>query len=204
MNLSLRRDPDETRSLILATAWDLVRQLGARATIADIADRLKMSSANVYRYFPTKKALTDATCDMVLASVMDTIRAAALAETTPAKALKTALRVKHELMRSQMTSEARAHEVVEMAINEQWDAVATHHRQCVGFLAEIIVRGQAAGDFGPGDPGKLADAVMSACVAILHPTLIAACAQQSPPPNPEDTIAFALRALENQKPAANA
>ena len=52
-----RRTPEETRCRILAVAWDLFRELGARTTIADIAERLGMSSANVYRFFPSKQAL---------------------------------------------------------------------------------------------------------------------------------------------------
>ena len=59
MNIAARRTPEETRAEILAAAWDLFRELGARATIADIAEKLGMSSANVYRFFPSKQALTE-------------------------------------------------------------------------------------------------------------------------------------------------
>ena len=42
-----RRSSEDTRARILATAWDLFRQLGARTTIADVAEKLGMSSANI-------------------------------------------------------------------------------------------------------------------------------------------------------------
>ena len=60
MNISARRTPEETRERILEAAWDLFRQLGARTTIAEVADKLGMSSANVYRFFPSKQALSEA------------------------------------------------------------------------------------------------------------------------------------------------
>ena len=53
-----RRTPEETRTCIMQVAWDLFRQLGARTTIADVADKSGMSSANVYRFFPSKQALS--------------------------------------------------------------------------------------------------------------------------------------------------
>ena len=62
MNIAERRTPEETRARILEVAWDLFRQLGARATIADVADKLGMSSANVYRFYPSKQALCEAVC----------------------------------------------------------------------------------------------------------------------------------------------
>jgi len=52
-----RRSSDDTRPGFFATAWDLFRQLGARTTIADVAEKLGMSSANIYRFYASKQAL---------------------------------------------------------------------------------------------------------------------------------------------------
>ena len=79
MNLTARRTPEETRTEILTVAWDLFRELGARTTIADIADRLGMSSANVYRFFPSKQALSEAICANQLGALIEAVRAAGAA-----------------------------------------------------------------------------------------------------------------------------
>ena len=200
MNALPRRDPDETRGLILATAWDLFRQLGARTTIADVADALKMSSANVYRYFPTKKALTDATCEMALGTVFEAISEAAARAPTPGKAVEAMLYAMHVTMRDQMTDDARAHEIVDVAIRERWPAIDAFHTNCAALIAEMIARGQAAGEFGPGEPEALAIGAMSACAGIHHPSLIAECLNKAPWPGPEAIIAFAMRALRNPGP----
>src|SRR5579863_4163246 len=193
MSITLARDPDQTRALIIATSWDLFRQLGARTTVTDIADKLNMSSANVYRYFPTKKALTDATCEYALGTVYDAIRAAALAQATPALAVEAALRAMHVMMRDQMTCEARAHEIVEVAIAERWPAIDAHHVRCADLISEIVALGQRAGEFGPGDPAALAIGAMAACASIHHPSLITQCAGKPPWPGADEVIAFALR-----------
>ena len=70
MAIAERRTPEETRSCILAVAWDLFRQLGARTTMADIAEKLGMSSANVYRFFPSKQALNEAVCEGLLGELL--------------------------------------------------------------------------------------------------------------------------------------
>src|ERR1700682_1076681 len=51
----------DTRERILVVAERLFRQLGyQKTTVADIAKELKMSPANVYRFFQSKKELTKA------------------------------------------------------------------------------------------------------------------------------------------------
>ena len=66
-----RRTPEETRGCILAVAWDLFRQLGTRTTVADVADKSGMSSANVYRFFPSKQALSEAVCEGLLGEIAE-------------------------------------------------------------------------------------------------------------------------------------
>ncbi|WP_145963865.1 helix-turn-helix domain-containing protein, partial [Bradyrhizobium algeriense] len=52
-------EPD-TRGRIVATAERLFRQIGyQKTTVADIAKALRMSPANVYRFFDSKKAINE-------------------------------------------------------------------------------------------------------------------------------------------------
>ena len=66
-----RPGPEEMRARILEVAWDLFRQLGARTTIADIAEKLGMSSANVYRFYPSKQAVCEAIASNQLGALTD-------------------------------------------------------------------------------------------------------------------------------------
>src|SRR5215475_491692 len=64
--------PDDTRGRIIETAEALFRRLGfAKTTVADIAAELKMSPANVYRFFPSKNAIVEAICKHCLGELED-------------------------------------------------------------------------------------------------------------------------------------
>ncbi len=200
MNIAARRTPEETRAEILAAAWDLFRELGARATIADIAGRLGMSSANVYRFFPSKQALTGAICANQLGALTDAARAASEGPGSAAARIRAMLATLHHGMRDQMLNQSRVHEIVDVALNEQWPAIDEFHQRCTEIVAQLVAEGQTRGEFGPGDPAMLGMQTLVACAAIYHPTLIAQCPESAPGMRPEDVVDFALRALANPKP----
>jgi AcrR family transcriptional regulator len=55
------------RGRIIEAAEALFRRLGyAKTTVADIAAELKMSPANVYRFFSSKHAIVEAICERSL------------------------------------------------------------------------------------------------------------------------------------------
>ncbi|MGO9769984.1 MAG: TetR/AcrR family transcriptional regulator [Roseiarcus sp.] len=200
MNVVARRTPEQTRSEILAAAWDLFRQLGARTTIADIAEKLGMSSANIYRFFPSKQALTEAICVNQLGALIDAARAASEGAGSAAERIGATIATLHHAMRDQMLNQSRVHEIVDVAMNEQWPAIDEFHQRCTEIIARLIAEGQARGEFGPGDPAMLGMQTLIACAATYHPTLIAQCPEPDVGMRPEDIVAFALRALANQSP----
>ena len=202
MNLTARRTPEETRTEILTVAWDLFRELGARTTIADIADRLGMSSANVYRFFPSKQALSEAICANQLGDLLEAVRAVGAGPGSPARRLSAMLHTLHRQMRDQMLNQSRVHEIVDVALHEKWPAIETFHENCATLVAGMVAEGQAAGEFGPGDPGLMGMQTLLACASIYHPTLIAQCPEDEIGMRTGGIIAFALRALANQRPPA--
>jgi AcrR family transcriptional regulator len=202
MAIAERRTAEETRSCILFTAWDLFRQLGARTTVADIAQKLGMSSANVYRFYPSKQALSEAVCETLLAEVLKAARRELEATGPASKRIAAMMLTVHRFMRDQMIDQARAHEIVEAAVDQSWPPVVDYVRKCVAMLAETIADGQAAGEFGPGDPERLGWQTIEACVTIHDPALIVKCGAMRPDHRPEDTVEFALRALMNRAPPA--
>jgi AcrR family transcriptional regulator len=197
-----RRSPEETRGCILSVARDLFRQLGTRTTVADIADKSGMSSANVYRFFPSKQALSEAVCAGLLGEMLKVARRELDAPGTAAQRIAGMMLALHRLMRDQMTDEARAHEIVKVAVDEVWPPIVDYLHKCAAMLAEAITDGQAAGEFGPGDPKELGWQTLQACAIIQDPTMIAQCPAIRPEARPEHAIDFALRALANPRPPA--
>src|SRR6478752_7714110 len=62
-------EPD-TRERILVVAERLFRQIGyQKTTVADIAKELRMSPANVYRFFDSKKSIHEGVCRTLMGEV---------------------------------------------------------------------------------------------------------------------------------------
>src|ERR1700738_4858219 len=62
----------DTRERILVVAERLFRQLGyQKTTVADIAKELRMSPANVYRFFDSKKAIHEGVARTLMGGVED-------------------------------------------------------------------------------------------------------------------------------------
>jgi AcrR family transcriptional regulator len=179
----------------MEVAWDLFRQLGARVTIADVAEKLGMSSANVYRFFPSKQALCEAVCAAQLAALTAAAREMASADAPAAERIRAILITLHRAMRDQMLNEARVHEIVDVAIREYWAPIKAYEMELTEIVGGVVAEGQALGEFGPGDPGELAMLTLCACIGIHHPLLIEAIDRKGIAMAPEQNVDFALRAL---------
>src|SRR3954451_18063774 len=72
VSTQVKTKPDDTRVRIMDAAEALFRQLGyAKTAVSDIAAELRMSPANVYRFFPSKNAIVEAICKRCLSEVED-------------------------------------------------------------------------------------------------------------------------------------
>ncbi len=199
-NVIERRSPDDTRARILEAAWDLFRQLGARTTIADVAERLGMSSANVYRFYPSKQALTEAVAASQLGAIIEEGRRLASAPGSASERFAAVLMMQFHCMRDQMVNQSRVHEIVDIAMSERWPAIEVFKQEFCAIVAQLIAEGQVKGEFGPGDPRYLGAQTLGACACIHHPLLIAQIGDSPVHVPPEAVVEFALRALTNPGP----
>jgi AcrR family transcriptional regulator len=70
VSTQVKTKPDDTRVRIMDAAEALFRRLGfGKTAVADIAGELRMSPANVYRFFPSKNAIVEAICQRCLSEV---------------------------------------------------------------------------------------------------------------------------------------
>jgi AcrR family transcriptional regulator len=199
MNVPERRHPEDTRAQILEAAWDLFRQLGSKTTIADVAERLGMSSANIYRFYASKQALCEAVCANQLGGIVEIVRHISVGPGKASQRIRAILLAMNVAMREQMLHEKRVHEMVETAISERWAPIDAYENDIVEILAGLVAEGQRAGEFGPGNPAALGMFVVCACSGIHHPHLIALYGDEESP-TPGDIADFALRALANMNP----
>ena len=192
-------EPD-VRARILTTAERLFREIGyQKTTVADIARELRMSPANVYRFFDSKKSINAGVAKRLMGEVEQAARDTASGKTASAKSLaserlRQLLTTIHRMNSDRYVADAKMHDMVAIAMEEDWDVCRMHMECIVATIAAVIADGVASGEFRVADVNVAANCTCAAMVRFFHPQLIADCADK-PEPTLDQMIDFAIAAL---------
>jgi AcrR family transcriptional regulator len=201
MKQSSESTVETARLGILEVAERLFRQIGFEKTaVADIARELRMSSANIYRFFSSKGAINEAVARRLLSEVEDVVEEIAKRSAPAGARLRASIASIEKNNAQRFLDNRKLHELVETAFNENWPIVREHVEKLNGALAAIIAQGNEAGDFHVEDCDLAAMLVRSACLRFCHPRLMVECAQD-PEPTLDQMIDFCLVALAQGMPA---
>jgi AcrR family transcriptional regulator len=164
------------RAEIIRTTGSIVREMGfADIRLTDIAERLDMSAGALVYHFETKDELLACTLEAEADDELDRVA---------------------EVLRTPSSAHQRIDDLVEMSLGTDtigdwalwvaaWaEAIRSDRmrqslerldRRWLGAVAAVIRDGQSAGEFTPGDPRRLADAVLAIIDGLgvqltLHPT----------------------------------
>src|ERR1700749_5023923 len=108
MNIIARSTAEETRERVLVAAEELFRRIGYyKTTVGDIAHGLGMSSANIYRFFPSKNAIIEALCGKLLGELLDAATSAADAPGKSSERVACLLMTLHRHHRDHLTHHER-------------------------------------------------------------------------------------------------
>jgi AcrR family transcriptional regulator len=185
----------DTRDRILEVAERLFRQIGyQKTTVGDIAKELRMSPANVYRFFESKKAIHQAVARGLMGEVeLEAQRIVARPGPVPER-FRELLTTIHRMNTERYVGDNKLHEMVEIAMQEDWE-VCVNHMECIaGVVGQMIAQGVASGEFEARD---LQVASLCACTAMMrffHPQMIAQCAAK-PGPTIDQMIDFVIAGL---------
>ena len=187
-------EPD-TRERILVVAERLFRQIGyQKTTVADIAKELRMSPANVYRFFDSKKAIHEGVARGLMGEVEIEARRIAEAPGPAAVRLREMMTTIHRMNSERYVGDSKLHEMVEIAMVESWEVCVAHMELITKTIGAVIGQGMQSGEFAPGDVPL---AAMCACTAMLryfHPQMIAQSVNK-PGPTIDQMIDFVLAGL---------
>jgi AcrR family transcriptional regulator len=186
-------EPD-TRERILVVAERLFRQIGyQKTTVADIAKELRMSPANVYRFFDSKKAIHEGVARIMMGEVEDAARAILVGPGAATVRLRELLTTVHRMNSERYVGDSKLHEMVEIAMEESWE-VCVAHMQCITeTIAGVIAQGVASGEF-EADLPTAALCVCTAMMRFFHPQMIAQ-AMNKPGPSIDQMIDFVIAGL---------
>ncbi|MBY6241379.1 TetR/AcrR family transcriptional regulator [Methylosinus sp. Sm6] len=185
----------EMRARIVAAAERLFRQMGfQKTTVADIARELRMSPANVYRFFGAKSEINAAVARSLTGEVEAAVDAVADGPGSAAERLARLVETNEAMNRERYVGDRKLHDMVESAIAEHWPIISDHIAHIDAALERVIAGGMEAGEFARGDARLAARLVHAACIRFCHPRLMVECADQ-PGPRCEEMVAFCLAAL---------
>jgi AcrR family transcriptional regulator len=174
----VREIPDEaaptTRCRILATAEEAFRLVGyQKTTVADIAKSLRMSPANVYRFFESKKAIHEAVIKRLMDDTEQRVGLAAVAPgRNAAERISDVITVMHQACVERCEANPRLHEMVEAAITESWDVCRAHVDAIGAVFSRLVREGAEAGEFEAADPDVAARCIHTAIIRYCHPALV--------------------------------
>jgi AcrR family transcriptional regulator len=190
--------PDDTRARIMETAEALFRRLGfAKTTVADIASELRMSPANVYRFFPSKNAIVEAICKHCLNDVEEKAWAVARSKAPAGQRLERLILEILAYHRENLVTEQRVNELVVAAIEHSWESIRAH-KDVLRTVVELIVRdGIEAGEFEPVEPRPTAELLLRSLVVFCNPILVGSCLEEGDDLEAQarDSVRFLLRAI---------
>ncbi len=191
----------DTRQSIVDTAERFFRDIGyQKTTVADIAKSLRMSPANVYRFFDSKKSINEAVLARFKGELEESL-SLIIAEPRPAGArLRDMLLTSHRINQARFADQQRMQEMVCAAMEESWDAILGHIERFDALLGRVVAEGVATGEFRAIDPVAATQCIRTAMMRFQHPLLMAQC-ERIPGPSAEEMIAFIMAALEVPKPA---
>jgi AcrR family transcriptional regulator len=185
----------DTRERILEVAERLFRQIGyQKTTVADIAKELRMSPANVYRFFDSKKAIHEGVARTLMGGVEAEAQRIANTPGPAAERLRELMKSVHRMNSERYVGDSKMHEMVEIAMEEDWDVCVSHMLLITETIGAVIAQGAASGEFEVAD---LQVAAMCACTGMMrffHPQMIAQCATK-PGPSIDEMIDFVIAGL---------
>lgn len=162
-----------TRERIVQAAIRLYREIGYRkTTVADVARDASMSSANLYRFYPSRRALEEVVVTELLEEVSAAAAAAARSGRSGPERLSTAFKAISRMHEDRLANNVRLHELLVAAGQANWPASLSHADRLRGVVQSIIAAGHAGGAFRAGSPMALACCLLDAMDAYLNPSRI--------------------------------
>lgn len=184
-----------TRERIVPAAIRLYREIGYRkTTVADVAREASMSPANLYRFYPSRRALEEAVVTKLLEEVSAAAASAARSGRSGLERLNAALKAISRMHEDRLANNVRLHDLVVAAGQANWPVSLSHADRLRDVVRSIIAAGQASGEFRAGSPMALASCLLDAMDAYLNPSRIEATAVR---PAFNEMMSFCAGALGN-------
>ncbi|AHB11107.1 TetR/AcrR family transcriptional regulator [Zymomonas mobilis] len=164
----------ERRGQIIAAAYEHFRLYGyKKTTVADMAKAIGLSTAYLYKFFESKKAIGEEICALchnkLLIDIKTIVKENALAPEKLRKIFQSLAQNGAKLF----FHNRKMHDIVASAIEEKWHAAIAFDQELNSIIHSIILEGREQGVFERKTPiDETCRAVALALQPIRHPILL--------------------------------
>ena len=138
----------ERREQILQAATQLFSHFGyQRATIADIARTIGLSTAYIYKFFDSKQALGQAICASRMGTILEEVRLVAERPDPAARRMRAIYRTIAEQGARLFFNDRRLHDLAVIATSENWPTIRNYQADLHTLVQDLIVAGREAREF---------------------------------------------------------
>ncbi|MTJ80173.1 MAG: TetR/AcrR family transcriptional regulator [Telmatospirillum sp.] len=181
---------------ILNTADELFRQFGMKkTTVADIAARLAVSPAYIYRFFPSKDAIIAAHAERVSAGLLRRLQEVVGGPGSATERLTGLVATTIDYNREYIAQEGEAYKLYVTSVEQNWDCVRVFIAAFVGMLEDVVIQGTESGEFHSTDPAGTALVLHDCLKGVLHPLALERAPSEEVARRAQAMIAFLIKAL---------
>lgn len=182
---------------ILSAAETLCALYGiGKLNVCDIAGYLNMSTANVYRFFPSKLAIHNALVARVLDDNFPPTHPD-FGGFTSAERLREFMLGLHRSALALMRDEEKLFELLTVADEERWTAFEAHVIRVRDVIAEYVLEGVCAQEFRRQDSLRAAECFCASTAALWEPKAIKNFNLRHSLIAPESLISFSIEPLRH-------
>ncbi len=164
----------ERRGQIIRAADEHIRKVGYRRTsVADLARAIGFSTAYIYKFFDSKRAIGEAICAVTLGKIDDALWAVAEGPGSAEARLGQVYRALAEQGRDLFFNERQLHDITLVAVEERWSAIDEHLGALTQIIRRIVLDGREAGEFERKTPiDEVCLAILKTMATFAHPMLL--------------------------------
>lgn len=190
-----RAKKEDTYQLIAEVAERLYRHFGfQKTTVGDIARELRMSPANVYRFFANKSDVNEAVCMSLLRKIEAEAERIAVSRDTAAQRIRNLIGAVKSTHLTQYMRDRKLYDLIEASITNKWASGRRHTERMTEILEQIIASGMASGEFSQGNATFVTRLINTACIRFRDPRLIVEH-ENEPEPTLDQMIGFCIAAI---------
>ncbi len=143
-----------------------------KTTMAEIAEDLGMSAANLYRFFKSKQDIAAACAERCLASRGECLKGIVAQQPMTAAEKLLAFVLEDIRYTFERENEPKVNELISIVTREHKEIVLSNVESQCALIAEIIEQGNATGEFDVSDVEKTAGAIYSSLTLFEIPIFL--------------------------------